>query len=252
MGRLRVVGAMKKLSLKTGLVLFTILSLASPALAAKPKASAPAVVDNSPVVTSDTSAPPNGTASPSGTVQVAPVGASAAPPAAYTIPIGGAKASAAVPASTMQPPPAPPAPPSPPPGPPVVERAEQCLRANLDRVLRAEPSAKLAVDLLLSDVCADEVDLASQYVRNVDVLAQYNPKSERGRAGLSTAHVDPETGQIVAPQNVDVSGAIEAASQGDLVVASGLRKYAAELVLTEKARPAAPSPHVATTPKKAH
>jgi hypothetical protein len=89
-------------------------------------------------------------------------------------------------------------------------RAEQCLRSNVERVVRLESSPALATDLLLVDICSDEVDAGSLYIRNVEALSRFNPESERGRAGLSVPHVDLETGQIVSPPNVDVSSALAA------------------------------------------
>ncbi len=225
-----------------------LLAVASPSAVAKPKkATAAATSNNSPVVTPDTTPAPAGTASPSGSVQMSAPGA--APQTAYAVPVGGAQATApaaAAPAATATVAAVPAAAAvQGPPEPPVMVRAEQCLRVNVERVSRAEPSPKLAVDLLLADVCASEVDAASLYARNVEALARFNPESERGRAGLSTAHVDPDTGQIVAPSNVDVSSAVDAAENEAIEIAPTLRKYAAELVLIEKARAAAPS-------KKAH
>jgi hypothetical protein len=134
-------------------------------------------------------------------------------------------------------------------------RAEQCLRANVERVVRAEPSPKLAADMLLADVCADQVDAGSLYIRNVEALSHFNPESERGRAGLSMPHVDLDSGQIVSPPNVDVSAALaaDAAGRGGTVqISANLRKLAAELVLTEKLRLAAPAPHPAPPAKKGH
>jgi hypothetical protein len=201
-------------------------AVASPAFAAKPKKSSQPV-DNTPVVTPDTTQPPAGTAAPTGTVQVSTPGSA---PAAYAIPVGGAQT------SSPQTPKSAPAAPQGPPQPAVMLRAEQCLRANVERVDREEPSAKLAIDMLLADICADEVDAASLYTTNLDALARFNPVSERGRAGLSIAKVDEETGQITAPPNVDVSTAVEAADRSALKISPSLRKYAAELVLNDRER----------------
>jgi len=206
-----------------------VMAVSSPSLAAKPK-TAPQPADNTPVVTPDATPPPSGYAAPSGSVQAAPIGSSAPPVQAYSVPIAGA----------AQTPPAPTAPP-PPPEPGVMARAELCLRSRVEAAVRGEPSAKLATDLLLQDLCAAEVDSASLYVRNLDALARFNPVSERGRAGLSTASVDPETGQILAPPGVDISAAQDAAARAPSLVAPNLRRYAAELVLNEKTRLAAPA-----------
>jgi hypothetical protein len=107
----------------------------------------------------------------------------------------------------------------------------------------AETSTKLAVDLLLEDLCAPEMTRASLYQRNIETLARYNPQSERGRAGLSTARVDPETGEIVNPPDTDASGgaALDAsAPAGALAAPPSLRRAAAVLVLAAKVRAPAP------------
>ncbi len=231
-----------------------MLAAASPSLAAKPTKAQP--TDNTPVVTPDTTPPPAGTAAPTSPVQVAAPGTASAAATPYAIPVGGAQPSqAAAPSPTAPPPPAAAPVPQGPPEPPVMLRAEQCLRANVERVVRAEPSPKLAADMLLADVCADEVDAGSLYIRNVEALSHFNPESERGRAGLSMPHVDLDSGQIVSPPNVDVSAALaaDAAGRGGTVqISANLRKLAAELVLTEKLRLAAPAPHPAPPAKKGH
>jgi hypothetical protein len=243
---------MKRLSHITGWGVVLMLAATAPALAAKPK-TPPQPVDNSPVVTPDTTPPPVGTAAPTGAVQVSTPGSAPAAATPYTIPLGGAQAQpqAQVQAAAASPAAAPV--PQGPPEPPVMLRAEQCLRANVERVARAEPSPKLATDFLLADVCSDEVDAGSLYLRNVEALARFNPESERGRAGLSLPHVDLETGQIVSPPNVDVSSALTADAAGrggGAQIAANLRKYAAELVLNEKLRLASPAPRPPTPAKK--
>jgi len=239
MGRCCVVVAMKTLSHSVVATLAVVLTLAagSSALAAARKKAAAQPADTSPVVTPDTTSVPAGTAAPAGSVQVAPFGSAPAASQAYSIPVGGTGPAQAGRVVVAQPARA--AQPQAPAEPPVVARAEQCLIANAELVSRMEPSPKLAVDLLLTDVCAAEVDSASLYARNVEALARYNPVSERGRAGLSIARADPETGQITAPPNVDVTSAVEAADRAALVISPRLRKYAADLVLNEKARMAA-------------
>jgi hypothetical protein len=218
---------MKQFFSMTSLGVVLMLALASPSLAAKPKTAQP--VDNTPVVTPDNTPPPVGTAAPTGTVQIgAPGSTPPAPPPVAAAPQG-------------------------PPEPPVMLHAEQCLRTNVERVVRAEQSAKLATDLLLADVCADEVDAGSLYIRNVEALTHFTPESERGRAGLSMPRVDLDTGQIVSPPNVDVSSALAADAAGRtgaVQVAPNLRKYAAELVLNEKLRLASVVSHPAPPAKK--
>lgn len=221
---------MKRITSLAALAALTV-SAASPTLAATKKPAAQQPQDNSPVVTPDTTPPPVGYAAPTGTVLVGPPGSTpppAQPSKSYTVPIGGAgaqKPAAAQPAS--------------PPEPPVIAAAEQCLRTGAETAARAETSTKLGVDLLIEDLCGPEVDAAALYLRNVDALARFNPMSERGRAGLSVAHADPETGQIIAPPGVDVSSALEAAEHAPQTSPPKLRKYAADLILAEKARLAA-------------
>lgn len=201
-----------------------------------------------PVVTPDETPPPDGAAAPSRPVAVSP-----SSPTATRAPrsVKPSRAPTAVPAKTpataaatdAQVAEAPPGPPeiAAPPGPPVIERAELCLRAEAATAARAETSAKLAVDLLLEDLCGADVEAASRYERNLMALSRFNPASERGRAGLSTARVDEETGEIVDPRGVDVASAVREAFpevQGSSPSPS-LRRYAAQLVIAERARLAA-------------
>jgi hypothetical protein len=228
---------MKRLSNTTALGILFLTVFASPVLAA-PKKAQPQPVDSSPVVTPDPTPAPSGFAAPTGTVLVGAPGSAPSAPASYAVPVGGAQAAATPQAAA----PAPQGPPEP----PVMLRAEQCLRSNVERVVRLESSPALATDLLLVDICSDEVDAGSLYIRNVEALSRFNPESERGRAGLSVPHVDLETGQIVSPPNVDVSSAVAAdmAGRGEaLQIAPNLRKYAAELVLSEKLRLASDTNH---------
>jgi len=167
----------------------------------------------------------------------APASATAGANQAYMIPMGGI-----TPAPQSPPPPPPPpatstpsAARAPPQGPaPVMMRAEQCLRDKVAGVSRIEPSPKLAVDMLLTDICAVEIDAASLFARNKSALARFNAVSERGRAGLPGPTVDPETGDIVSGPNVDSSVAQEVADRSSLTIAPALRALAAALVLAEK------------------
>jgi hypothetical protein len=232
---------MKRLSNTTALGILFLTAFASPVLAA-PKKAQPPPVDSSPVVTPDPTPPPSGFAAPTGTVLVGAPGSAPSAPASYAIPVGGAQAEAQASATPQAAAPTPQGPPEP----PVMLRAEQCLRANVERVVRLEPSPALATDLLLVDICSDEVDAGSLYIRNVEALSHFNPESERGRAGLSVPHVDLDTGQIVSPPNVDISSALAADMAerwGALQIAPNLRKYAAELVLSEKLRLASGANH---------
>ena len=137
-------------------------------------------------------------------------------------------------------PPAPPPPPAPA-QPPVLAHAEVCLRAEAPRAAKAEASVKLAVDLLLEDLCGGEVERASLYAHNIDALTRFTPQSERAAAGLSAARVDPESGEIVNPPAADVSGALAANGfdRSDVGTAPQLRRFAAELVLEARAQPTA-------------
>ena len=232
---------MKRISTLAALAALALLATSPAFAAAKKKAATPPAepADTSPVVTPDTTAPPSGFAAPAGAVQVGAPGSTPTPvqpQQGYTVPIGGAGRQAT---GQVQAPAAQPAQPPGPPEPAVIALAEQCLRTDADTAARAEPSTKLGVDLLLQDLCGPEVDTASLYLRNVDALARFNPMSERGRAGLSTARVDPETGQIVSPPGVDVSSAVEAADRAPPVTAPKLRKYAADLILAAKVQIAA-------------
>jgi hypothetical protein len=171
-------------------------------------------MDASPVVTPDTTPPPEGVAYPSGAVAAKPTG-----------PAAGAAA------------PAPPALPDlPPEG--ALGRALLCLKAEARTAAQAEASTKLAVDLLVEDLCAPQMARAALYQRNLEALARFTPQSERGRAGLSTARVDPETGEIVNPPDVDAVAASDLWSGP--AAPPILRRAAATLVLAAKVRPAAP------------
>jgi hypothetical protein len=221
---------MKRITSLTALTALAV-SAASPSLAAPKKSAAQQQQDAAPVVTPDTTAPPIGYAAPTGTVQMGPPGSTpppVRPTQGYTVPIGGGGAQKPAVAQ-----------PAGPPEPPVIAAAEQCLRTDAETAARAEPSTKLGVDLLIEDLCGPEVDAAALYLRNAEALTRFNPVSERGRAGLSVAHVDPETGQIVAPPGVDVSSALEAAEHAPQTSPPKLRKYAADLILSEKVRLAA-------------
>jgi hypothetical protein len=114
-----------------------------------------------------------------------------------------------------------------------------CLKAEARTAAQAEASTKLAVDLLVEDLCAPEMARAALYQRNLEALARFTPQSERGRAGLSTARVDPETGEIVNPPDVDAGPASDLFG-GPAAAPPILRRAAATLVLAAKVRPAAP------------
>lgn len=220
------------------LALIASLTLAGPLAAAPTKKKAknespPVAQPDSTLVAPDIIPPPPTFAVATRPVEMQPIGAPGAKPAALapmTLP------TAAAPAPQPSPP-APPAPPPAPPQPPVLAHAEVCLRAEAPRAARAEASVKAAVDLLLEDLCGGEVERASLYAHNIDALARFTPQSERAAAGLSAARVDPETGEIVNPPAADVSGALAAGGfdRSDVGTAPQLRRFAAELVLEAKA-----------------
>ncbi len=210
---------------RTLLALSAAAVLSGPAWS-KPKPAPPP--DTAPIVAPDRTAPPEGVAYPAGAVDVKPSGQSPGPPAA------GAQTTALTTALTS-------VPDFPPES--VLGRALACLRARAAAAAAAETSTKLAVDLLIEDLCAPEMARAGLYQRNIETLARYNPQSERGRAGLSTARVDPETGEIINPPDADASGgaALDPAPPlGALAAPPSLRRAAAVLVLAAKARVSAP------------
>ncbi len=201
-------------------------------------------------------------AAPTQPVEMALIGPANSTTSSALLAVANGGAPARQPAASAPPPaPAPVAPPipvaAPAPAPsaqaPVVTHAEVCLRSQAPRAARAETSVKLAVDLLLEDLCGGEVDRASLYARNIDTLARFTPQSERAAAGLSGARVDPETGEMVNPPGGDVTGALAAngLSGGDAGVPPQLRRFAAELVLEAKTTPAS-APTKAAEGRKGH
>jgi hypothetical protein len=242
------------------LALILFLSVAGAASGAPGKKaqdqSPPTAQPDSTLVVPDATAPP-----PTSAVQMQPIG-----------PVGGSTSSAllavanggsapapapAIAAPALTPPPPPP--PVPAASPPaaeaaVVARAEQCLRTEAPRAARAEAGVKLAVDLMLEDLCGAEVERASLYAHNLDALARFTPQSERTAAGLGGARVDPETGEIVNPPAGDVTGALAAAGFArDIDPPPQIRRFAAELVLAIRSAPLPPPPSPAkpaTEPRK--
>jgi hypothetical protein len=224
------------------LALIASLALAGSAAAVTKKKlkdqSPPTAKADSTLVAPDITPPPPTIAAPTRPVEAVPIGttgvASAPPPAAPV----------AAPAAPAQP--------APPPV-PVLSRAGECLRTEAPRAAKAETSIKLAVDLLLEDLCGAVVERAALYTHNAEALARFTPQSERAAAGLNGARVDPETGEIVNPPASDVAGALGAGgfNPADLTPPAPLRRYAAELVLAARALPQ-PPPTAPASPKKAH
>ncbi len=219
------------------LYLVLILTLAAgPAIAAAPVkktkgGNPPTAQPDTTLVAPDPTPPPPTFPVTSRAVEMAPIGASSN------------AAHAAPPAPAPAAPPPPPQAPSASPEAPVVAHAEVCLRAEAPRAARAEASVKLAVDLLLEDLCGGEVDRAALYAHNVEALGRFTPQSERTAAGLSGARVDPETGEILDPPAGDVNGALSAAGldRGAIDVPPQMRRFAAELVLAAKSDASAKS-----------
>ncbi len=132
----------------------------------------------------------------------------------------------------------------------MVVRAEHCLRNEAPRDAGAVAGVKLAVDLLLEDLCALEVERASLYAHNLDALTRFSPQSERTAAGLGGARVDPETGEILNPPAGDVTGALTAAGfERDLAPPPQIRRFAADLILAIRSAPDAASAKPAETHK---
>lgn len=211
------------------LVLIASLALAGPALAAtkkKPKdQNPPTAKADSTLVLPDNTPLPATSAAPTRPVETAPIGTTGVVAAPTPAPVA-----AAVPqpfSPTVQPAA---------PLVPVLARAGECLRTEAPQAARAETSVKLAVDLLLEDLCGGVVERAALYTHNTEALARFTPQSERAAAGLNGARVDPETGEIVSPPASDVAGALTASGvNADLTPPAALRRYAAELVLAAKA-----------------
>lgn len=267
------------------ILLALVLSLSVAAAAAAPKKKAqdqspPTAQPDTTLVTPDPTPPPTTNPAPTSTVQMQPIGPAGGSTSSALLAVanGGnapaplaavaAPAPAPAPAPTpapAPPPPAQPAPPAPvsmsPPSPvplaeaPVVARAEQCLRSQATRAARAETSVKLAVDLLLEDLCGAEVERASLYAHNLDAVATFTPQSERTAAGLAGARVDPETGEILNPAAGDVGAALAAAGFArDVDPPPQIRRFASELVLAIRGAPLTPTPArpAAEPHKKSH
>jgi len=244
------------------LALILSLSVAGVAAAAPARKaqdqSPPTAQPDATLVAPDPTPPPPTSAAPTNPVQMQPIGPPAGSTASALLAVanGGVapapKPAVAASAPTPAPPPPPPPPSPPPPVPaappppaeaPVVARAEQCLRNEAPRAARVETGVKLAVELMLEDLCGAEVERASLYAHNLDALARFTPQSERTAAGLGGARVDPETGEIVNPPAGDVTGALTAAGFArDVDPPPQIRRFAAELVLAIRNTPAPPAP----------
>jgi hypothetical protein len=139
--------------------------------------------------------------------------------------------------------------------PPVMQRAEDCLRANVDRVVAVEPDVNSAAAFLLSYACPEEVARAARYEMNSALLSGLNATAKSvatisaptingrpvGVKAAPMASVSPETGDIVTPP----ASAASPAGMGSEVLSgvgrvvdlaantapASLRRYAGELVL---------------------
>jgi hypothetical protein len=124
------------------------------------------------------------------------------------------------------------------------QRAEACLRANAGRVAAMDHSLESAAGFLVNYVCAEEVEAASRFQRNSDLVAIL----EKGAPGASAKiTVDPESGRLRVPVEpgkspTDGLGAINLLQS---VLASSpspsLRALAGQLIL--QARLAGGKPH---------
>jgi hypothetical protein len=104
------------------------------------------------------------------------------------------------------------------PSPPVVMHAEDCLRANVDRVVADDADLQSAATFLVNYACAAEVSRAQNYETNLVIASQLNamvktmatampsqvaPSNEGPASQLPsiefTATVDTETGDLIVP-----------------------------------------------------
>ena len=126
----------------------------------------------------------------------------------------------------------------PPAEPPVMMAAENCLRGNVARVAALDKDLTSAADFLLEDLCAQEVEAASRYARNTDLIAVLAANAPAAATRIS---VDPVTGRLQAPVEpgkspTDGIGAINVLQAGFTpAVAPSLRTLAARLVLEARA-----------------
>ena len=126
--------------------------------------------------------------------------------------------------------------PAPPPV-PVLARAGECLRTEAPRAAKAEASVKLAVDLLLEDLCGAVVERAALYTHNAEALARFTPQSERAAAGLNAARVEFRNGrdrQSLCRRRRRRPRRRRLGVAADLTAPAPLRRYAAELVLAAR------------------
>ena len=138
---------------------------------------------------------------------------------------------------------------------PVMARAEQCLRDNVDRVVAADTDLNSATNFLLGYRCAETVEAAARYQRNLSYAGLYNMMSafkipgERNASATAraTEAVDPETGEIAlhpapgarphqASTEISQIGSEPAGQLTPEVVPVALRKLAGDLVLEARER----------------
>jgi hypothetical protein len=108
-------------------------------------------------------------------------------------------------------------------------QAEDCVRAAIPSVERADPSLASGADLILDDLCAAEIAKLGRYQQGLRMLEIYRNQgtsddpdaygeelkpAQRAKAAkaqaqftdmVAKAHVDPETGQIVFPPDAPAS-----------------------------------------------
>lgn len=116
----------------------------------------------------------------------------------------------------------------------VLKAAEDCIRANAGQIAALDNDLKSATDFLVEDLCAVEVEAASRFVRNTDLISVLGAGAPNAAARFS---VDPTTGRLNAPVEpgkspTDGLGAINLLQTAFApAVAPSLRVLAARLIL---------------------
>lgn len=113
-------------------------------------------------------------------------------------------------------------------------RAEACLRLNVAKVAGLDGSLQSAADFLVNYLCAEEVEAASRFQRNSDLIAVLSASSPGAGAKLA---VDTQTGRLKAPiepgkSPTDGIGAINVLQAGFApTVSPSLKALAGRLIL---------------------
>ena len=113
-------------------------------------------------------------------------------------------------------------------------KAEACLRANVARVVAMDQDIESAAGFLVNYICGAEVEAASRFQRNTELVAVL----ERGVPGAaSKVSVDPVDGRLRAPAEpgkspTDGLGAVNVLQAGFTPSPSPqLKSLAAELIM---------------------